>query len=348
VIALAAGVALATRGDPAPSIVRTQAGGVRVVRGEVGPRGPVGLRGAAGRAGEDGAPGPPGPMGAVGATGAAGLAGERGPTGATGKLGASGPTGVTGATGPSGATGITGQEGPKGDRGDPGVRGSVGPAGPTGQTGPRGPTGQGVDSFDDLAGLRCTTPTGAGSLQIAYDAANHATLTCSVAHPAVALVRVNEVETGTSTSAADEFVELVNAGGASADLGGWKLVYRPASGSTDTTLATIPSGTSLAAGAFYLFGGTAYTRTPIADKTFATGLASTGGGIAIRDANGTLVDSLGWGTATNGFVEGAAAPAPPTTASPGSSIVRKPDGHDTNDNSVDFTVAAVASPRASN
>ena len=209
-------------------------------------------------------------------------------------------------------------------------------------------SGAGLTSFDDLGGLSCTATSGTGALQISYDAASHATLTCVVAHPAVAIVRVNEIATGTSTSAADEFVELVNAGGAAADVGGWKLVYRSASGTSDTTLATIPTGTTIAAGGFYLFGGSAYAGARAADQSFATGLAAAGGGVAVRDANAVVVDSAGWGTAANAYVEGTVAPAPPTTAQPGASIVRRPDGHDTNDNSADFTVAATASPRATN
>jgi hypothetical protein len=224
----------------------------------------------------------------------------------------------------------------------------VGPIGQVGPQGPAGPAGPGLTTFDALAGLDCTAPTGSGALQIAYDASNHATLTCAVTHQASVIVRVNEVATGTTGSAADEFVELVNAGGASADVGGWKLAYRSASGTSDTTLATIPTGTSIAAGGFYLFGGSAYAGARAADATFSTGLASTGGGVALRDASGSTIDSVAWGTAMNAFIEGSVAPAPATTATPGGSIVRKPDGRDTNDNSVDFTVAAVATPHASN
>jgi hypothetical protein len=162
------------------------------------------------------------------------------------------------------------------------------------------------------------------------------------------VVRVNEVATGTTTSAADEFVELVNAGGAAADVGGWKLTYRSATATSETTLGTVPTGTTLAAGGFYVFGGSAYAGARAADQTFSTGLAAAGGGVGIRDANGVLVDSVGWGTAANTFVEATVAAAPPTTAPPGASIVRRPDGHDTNDNSADFSVAATATPRTTN
>jgi hypothetical protein len=158
---------------------------------------------------------------------------------------------------------------------------------------------------------------------------------------------VNEVQTGTASSAADEFVEISNTGG-TADIGGWKVVYRSASGTSDTTLATIPAGTTLAAGGFYLLGGSGYAGAATADQSFAAGLAGTGGGVGIRDDAGALVDSVGWGTAANALVEASPAPAPPATAAPGSSIARIPDGRDTNANAADFTVSSSATPRGAN
>ncbi len=174
------------------------------------------------------------------------------------------------------------------------------------------------------------------------------TLTCVAPPSGTAVVRVNEVATGTSASGADEFVELANTGTAPADIGGWKLVYRSATGTTDVALATVPAATTLGAGGFYLLGGAAYGGAQPADQSFSPGLASTGGAVGLRDGTGSLVDSVGWGTATNALVEGTAAPAPPTTAAPGSSIERLPNGHDTNANATDFTVTASPSPRASN
>ena len=73
--------------------------------------------------------------------------------------------------------------------------------------------------------------------------------------------------------------------------------------------------------------------------------------VLIHDAQYTdleYLDHVGWGTATNAFVEGTVASAPPATASPGSSAARHPDGHDTNDNSADFTVVTPPTPRATN
>ncbi len=161
-------------------------------------------------------------------------------------------------------------------------------------------------------------------------------------------MRVNELATGTTGAAADEFVELYNPGRAAVDVAGWKVVYRSAAGTSDTTLATIPAGTTIAPGGFYLLGGSGYAGTATDDQSFTTGLAATGGAVGVRDSTGALVDSAGWGTAANALVEGAAAPAPPTTAAPGSSIVRLPDGHDTNANAADFTITATATPKAAN
>lgn len=129
----------------------------------------------------------------------------------------------------------------------------------------------------------------------------------------------------------------MNAGATAVDLSGCKLVYRSAAGTSDVSLGTLPDGTTLAAGAFMLFGGSGYAGAHPADRSFSTSLASSGGGLGLRDPAGILVDAVAWGTATNAFVEGSIAAAPTITASPGKSDARHPDGQDTNDNSVDFT-----------
>jgi len=161
-------------------------------------------------------------------------------------------------------------------------------------------------------------------------------------------VRVNEFMTGTAASASDEFVEIVNAGDAIARLGGYQLVYRAASGTSDVVLATLPAGASIPAGGRYLFAGSGYTGSPLPDQTFTHAVASTGGGIGLRDAQGALVDSVGYGTAANDFVEGSSAPAPPQADAPGASASRIPDGADTNDNALDFSVTRPPTPGAPN
>jgi hypothetical protein len=282
--------------------------------------------------------------------GPAGAAGPTGPQGAKGDAGPAGPQGERGVAGPQGPAGPQGAQGPNGAQGSPGppgAAGAQGPAGPQGPPGPKGDPGAGLVKFEDLNGLPCTDGT-AGTISISYDSSRHAVITC-VATGSTANVRINEFSTGVTGAATNEFVEIVNSGSGSADLSGWKLVYRSATGTSDTVLDTVPDGTSLAPGAFYLFGGAGYTGPPVADQSFSQGLAAAAGGLALRDSSGTIVDSVGYGsTAANGFVEGSFAPAPPTTAAPGSSDARKPDGHDTNNNSVDFAAVTPPTPRATN
>lgn len=269
---------------------------------------------------------------------------------------------VRGAPGPAGPEGPVGQPGPPGpvgaagQAGAPGPMGPAGPAGPVGTQGPVGPKGDpgaGLSSLEGLAGIACNAAGAAGSVALTYDDARHAVFTCAAASGGgggggTGVVRINELSIGTTTSLGDEFVELVNPGTASIDISGYKLAYRSATGTADVSLVTIPAGTTLAAGSFYLFGGSTYAGAVAADQAFTSGLASAGGAVALRNADGAVVDSVGYGTATNAFVEGAAAAAPPVTASPGSSLVRLPDGHDTDNNAADFTVSATATPRTAN
>jgi Lamin Tail Domain/Collagen triple helix repeat (20 copies) len=270
-----------------------------------------------------------------------------GPQGQDGPPGPAGPPGPEGPAGPAGADGAAGAQGPAGPDGP---AGPTGPAGPQGPVGPQGPQGPGLASLDDLAGLPCNG--GSGTVALSYDPGGTAQIACTSSgsgggsEGAPDLV-VNELSTGTTVSAGDEFVELLNAGTGPVDLSGYKLVYRSAAGSSDVTLATVPDGVTLAAGAYYLFGGSAYAGAGTPDQSFSSGLAGTGGGVGLRDAGGTLVDSVGWGTATNAFVESAPVAAPPATDPPGTSAARTPDGADSDDNATDFVLGG-ATPGAAN
>ena len=130
-----------------------------------------------------------------------------------------------------------------------------------------------------------------------------------------------EVVTG-GTSASDEFVEIANAGGVPLDLGGLELVYASATGGTTTRKALWPSGTLLAPGRHLLIANSAGSFAPTADATYSGGLAGTGGSLFIRPVGGATIDAVGWGDATNGFVEGTATAAPAARQS----IERRPGG----------------------
>jgi len=261
-----------------------------------------------------------------------------------------GPQGEPGLAGPAGPVGPAGADGAPSTDGAPGAAGAQGPPGPQGERGPQGPKGDpgtSIDSLEQLSGLACRADGRNGTVAVTYDATGHAVFTCT-ASTTDSTVRVNELSTGTAGSATDEFVELFNAGPSPADLSGFKLVYRSGAGTSDVALATIPDGTTLAPGGFYLFGGSGYGGAKTPDQTFSAGLAATAGGVGLRDAAGKLVDSVGYGTATNALVETRPAPAAPSTAPPGSSDIRLPDGHDTNDNGTDFSITAAPTPRAAN
>jgi hypothetical protein len=155
--------------------------------------------------------------------------------------------------------------------------------------------------------------------------------------PSVGLV-VAEVVTG-GASASDEYVEVANAGGADVDLDGCELVYVTASGATTTRKTSFAGPLPLAPGQHLLVANAAGIFGPLADATYSGGLAADGGVVALRRADGSVIDAVGWGTAANAYVEGAAAPAPPAK----SSIERLPGGsggntQDTNDNFTDWFV----------
>ena len=156
---------------------------------------------------------------------------------------------------------------------------------------------------------------------------------------------ISEVQTG-GASASDEFIELANAGTVAADLGGLEIVGVSSSGATVTRRVTWTAPTIVEPGRHVLVANAAGVWASLADATYATGLAATGGAVALRPVGGTPIDAVGWGDATNAYVEGVAAPAPPA----GSSIERLPggalgDGIDTNDNSADWLVRGAPGPQ---
>jgi hypothetical protein len=102
------------------------------------------------------------------------------------------------------------------------------------------------------------------------------TLTCSPPLGEIPLVRVNEVES--SGGIPGDWAELYNAGATSVDLSGW--TFRD---NDDTHISTIPAGTIIAPGGFYV----------IEESALGFGL---GGGDSARlyDDQGTLVDTHTW------------------------------------------------------
>lgn len=163
---------------------------------------------------------------------------------------------------------------------------------------------------------------------------------------------VNEVRTGVSGAPDDDFVEVYNTCASTFPLEGFKLVFRlgsntaPVDPSNDTLLYAWPKGATIAPRAFQVFAGAGFSGAK--DGALGDNLKDNLGAVGIRDAQGGLVDSVGYGRGAidekNAFIERAPAPAHAIAAPPGSSIVRFPDGKDTNDNSVDFRNSTSPTP----
>jgi hypothetical protein len=159
--------------------------------------------------------------------------------------------------------------------------------------------------------------------------------------PALAVspsIVLSELQTGTPLGASQEFIELYNPASTDTLVEGWSIQYKSSS-STDQpsswTKRAVLSGT-IKAHSFFLAAPKAYLAS--ADTELSTGLAATGGHVRLVDANGVVIDLLGWGTAN--APETAAADAPPA----GQSLERlaglfdESGGNavDTDDNSADF------------
>jgi hypothetical protein len=158
---------------------------------------------------------------------------------------------------------------------------------------------------------------------------------------------ISELQTG-AASASDEFVEIANQGSGPVDLIGLELVYATSSGSTVTRKATWTASTILEPGRRVLVVNSAGALAGLGDSAYTGGFAATGGALALRVVGGSVIDAVGWGDATNAFVEGTAAPAPPAE----SSLERRPGGSlgngiDTNDNVADWVVSSMPGPQGS-
>ncbi len=143
-------------------------------------------------------------------------------------------------------------------------------------------------------------------------------------------VRFSEVQTGSTDSAGQEFIELYNNSPVAINVSGWKIFYLSAN-STDWTSPTRSLGVngSVGAGGYYLLASSGYL-TGQADSSFNSTLAQEGGQLRLVDPAGQVQDQIAWGTAA-----GAISAAPP----PGSSIALGGAG---------FAITASPTPKAAN
>lgn len=157
-----------------------------------------------------------------------------------------------------------------------------------------------------------------------------------------------------SNTANDEFIEIHNTSSNSVDLNGYRIVYRSASGTNDVNFIVWTTSTIIPAGGYYLIGSVSYDGSVTPDITYnpatcACSMSGTSGGLAIRSGaanTGVILDSVGYGGATNIFVEGTATPAPPSGGD--NSKARLNNGcQDTDNNAADFANSVPSAPRNS-
>jgi hypothetical protein len=158
---------------------------------------------------------------------------------------------------------------------------------------------------------------------------------------------ISEVVTGGS-SASDELIELYNPTSTALPLEGLELVYVTASGATVSRRAAWELGApTLGPGRHLLVANELGAYATIADALYASGMAATGGSVALRiQGAGSAIDAVGWGNAVSTWLEGQVATAPPA----GSSLERRPGGAqgstvDTDVNATDFLVRSVPEPQ---
>ena len=165
--------------------------------------------------------------------------------------------------------------------------------------------------------------------------------------PATPLV-ISEVQAGATGNNNMEFIELYNTTTAPLDLDGYALVYRLATSAEDLPIHTWTESAVIPAHGHYLLvrAGQEDAVGIMADAAFDQPVNTKGGGLALVDPQGKVVDSVGWGSAPEEFVEGSPAPVPENDTS----IERLPGGEqgnfaDSGDNGADFIVNPAPGPQ---
>jgi hypothetical protein len=113
-------------------------------------------------------------------------------------------------------------------------------------------------------------------------------------------------------------------------------------------IASFPAAATIPAHGYFLLENAQAVGLPPADWTYSEGFPSVAGSLGLKRPDASLADALAWQSSLGGisgpFIEGNPAVAPAT----GSSLSRKVDGLDTNDNSMDFFGTGTPTPSAPN
>jgi len=160
---------------------------------------------------------------------------------------------------------------------------------------------------------------------------------------------ISEVQTGAVGNNNLEFIELYNAGNAAPiDLKGWSVWYMLADGQDENLVYRWSEHALIPPGGHYLMGRAGEDLGILTDSVFEQPMVHPKGSVQLRATDGTVMDSLSWGSGPAAFAEGSLAPV----IENGASLERLPGGEagnmtDTNDNSADFSLNASPNPQNS-
>jgi predicted extracellular nuclease len=153
---------------------------------------------------------------------------------------------------------------------------------------------------------------------------------------------ISEVQLRGADGGNDEFVELRNVSSAPVAIGGWALQGCAGASGAPSTRATVPAGTTVPAGAAYLFVNDAGSLRSGADQGYGTGFADDGG---VRIVNGgTVVDGVANQDASADQCREGTGLSFPTTNGPANAFERT---QDTDDNAADFDGPKAPDPQNS-
>lgn len=154
-----------------------------------------------------------------------------------------------------------------------------------------------------------------------------------VFHWVEAKIVINEIMTENENSTKNEFVELYNTGGETVILDGYELTKKTKSGKESNLLASTKFFGEISARKYFLIAHPDYKDTIKADIEYSGSSYSIAddNSVLLYDAEGELLDLVGYGSAVE--VETSGAPNPEKDKSIG-----RLDGKDTDDNSRDFTL----------
>jgi Lamin Tail Domain len=233
-------------------------------------------------------------------------------------------------------------EGPKGDPGEPGAQGPKGD---------KGDPGTAISGLKTLEGVPCVAEdSAAGEIKVTIGAGGDVTLTCEAAPDepppppppsGTAKLVINEVDYDQVGTDGNGFVEIHNTGGAAADLSNLDLVA--VNGGDGSEYDRVALTGSLATGGYLAVAIDLQNGAP--------------DGLALLDGT-TLVDALSYEgaitAATIGgqgynLVEGAALAATVEDSNTvAGSLIRNPNGKDTNDAAADWAFTTTLTREAAN